>query len=44
MLFDRSSLPLSRSTVEYLSGVLRRHRKQVGWKTPSTASENPIPT
>ena len=28
MLFYRSSLPLSRSTLTYLSGVLRRHREQ----------------
>jgi hypothetical protein len=32
MLFYRSCLPLSRSTLEYLSGVLRRHRKQIGSK------------
>ena len=32
MLFYRSSLPLSRSTLNYLSGVLRRHRKQIGSK------------
>jgi hypothetical protein len=32
MLFYRSSLPLSRSTLNYLSGVLRRHRKQTGSK------------
>jgi hypothetical protein len=32
MLFYRSSLPLSRSTLTYLSGVLRRHRKQIGSK------------
>jgi hypothetical protein len=30
--FYRSSLPLSRSTLEYLTGVLRRHRKQTGSK------------
>jgi hypothetical protein len=29
VLFYRSSLPLSRSTLEYLSGVLRRHRTQI---------------
>jgi DDE superfamily endonuclease/Helix-turn-helix of DDE superfamily endonuclease len=32
LLFYRSSLPLSRSTLTYLSGVLRRHRKQTGSK------------
>jgi hypothetical protein len=32
VLFYRSSLPLSRSTLTYLSGVLRRHRKQTGSK------------
>ena len=32
MLFYRSSLPLSRSSLSYLTGVLRRHRKQIGSK------------
>lgn len=32
MLFYRSSLPLSRSTLRYLTGVLHRHRKQIGSK------------
>jgi hypothetical protein len=32
VLFYRSSLPLSRSTLEYLTGVLRRHRKRIGSK------------
>jgi DDE superfamily endonuclease len=32
LLFYRSSLSLSRSTLNYLSGVLRRHRKRIGSK------------
>lgn len=32
MLFYRSSLPLSRSTMDYLGGVLRRHRRRIGSK------------
>ena len=32
MLFCRLSLQLSRSTLEYVSGVLRRHRKEIGSK------------
>jgi hypothetical protein len=32
MLFYRSSLPLSRSTLEYLGGMLRRYRKRIGSK------------
>ena len=30
MLFCRAALPLSRSTLTYLSGVVRRHRKKIG--------------
>ena len=29
-LFYRAALPLSRATLTYLSGVIRRHRKQIG--------------
>ena len=32
MLFYRSSLPLSRSTLEYVTGLVRRHRKNLGSK------------
>ncbi|MDL4775194.1 IS5/IS1182 family transposase, partial [Actinomadura xylanilytica] len=32
MLFYRSSLPLSRQTLQYVTGVVGRHRKQVGSK------------
>jgi hypothetical protein len=28
MLFYRAALPLSRSTLTYLAGVVRRHRKE----------------
>jgi hypothetical protein len=45
MLFYRSSLPLSRSTLEYLSGVLRRHRKQIGSKNRAlTAGQQALMT
>ena len=30
MLFYRAALPLSRSTLTYVAGVLRRHRKKIG--------------
>lgn len=32
MLFYRASLPLSRRTLEYATGVVRRHRKAIGSK------------
>jgi DDE superfamily endonuclease/Helix-turn-helix of DDE superfamily endonuclease len=32
VLFYRSSLPLSRSTLDYVTGVLRRHRRSIGSK------------
>jgi hypothetical protein len=45
MLFYRSSLPLSRSTLDYLSGVLRRHRKQIGSKNRAlTAGQQALMT
>ena len=30
MLFYRAALPLSRATLTYLSGVIRRHRARIG--------------
>ena len=30
MLFCRAALPLSRATLHYLAGVIRRHRRQIG--------------
>ena len=30
MLFYRAALPLSRTTLDYLAGVIRRHRKKIG--------------
>ena len=30
MLFYRAALPLSRSTLAYVAGVIRRHRRQIG--------------
>jgi hypothetical protein len=45
LLFYRSSLPLSRSTLNYLSGVLRRHRKQIGSKNRAlTAGQQALMT
>jgi hypothetical protein len=45
LLFYRSSLPLSRSTLTYLSGVLRRHRKQTGSKNRAlTAGQQALMT
>ena len=32
MLFYRASLPLSRPTLDYLTGVIRRHRTRIGSK------------
>ena len=35
MLFYRAALPLSRTTLNYAAGIIRRHRKSVGsrWRT-----------
>jgi len=30
MLFHRAAVPLSRATLTYLAGVVRRHRKKIG--------------
>lgn len=30
MLFCRAALPLSRKTLNYVSGIIRRHRKVIG--------------
>jgi hypothetical protein len=30
MLFYRAALPLSRRTLDYLAGVVRRHRRRIG--------------
>src|SRR6266481_9807855 len=30
MLFYRAALPLSRATLSYVAGVIRRHRRQIG--------------
>jgi hypothetical protein len=38
MLFYRSSLPLSRSTLEYLSGVLRRAFERALERGPSVVN------
>jgi hypothetical protein len=45
MLFYRSSLPLSRSTLKYVTGVLHRHRKQIGSKNRAlTAGQQALMT
>ena len=35
MLFYRAALPLSRQTLDFLAGVIRRHRKAIGscWRS-----------
>jgi hypothetical protein len=30
MLFYRAALPLSRKTLNYAAGIIRRHRKSIG--------------
>ena len=30
MLFYRAALPLSRKTLSYLAGIIRRHRESIG--------------
>ena len=30
MLFYRAALPLSRTTLDFVSGIIRRHRKSIG--------------
>ena len=30
MLFYRAALPLARKTLNYVSGIIRRHRKSIG--------------
>ena len=30
MLFNRAALPLSRPALDYLAGVVRRHRRKIG--------------
>ncbi|GAA2700656.1 transposase family protein [Nonomuraea recticatena] len=32
MLFHRAALPLSRRTLTFLSGIIRRHRKKIGFR------------
>jgi hypothetical protein len=45
MLFYRSSLPLSRSTLQFLAGVLRRHRRRIGSKNRAlTAGQQALMT
>lgn len=41
MLFYRAALPLSRSTLNYLAGVIRRHRKKIAtpWRALSSARQ-----
>src|SRR5262249_47190588 len=45
VLFYRSSLPLSRSTLTYLAGLLRRHRRRIGSKNRAlTAGQQALMT
>jgi hypothetical protein len=41
MLFYRAALPLSRSTLAYVAGVIRRHRRQIGscWRKCSPGQQ-----
>ena len=32
MLFYRAALPLSRQTLTYVAGVIRRYRVSIGWR------------
>jgi hypothetical protein len=38
MLFYRAALPLSRKTLNYVSGIIRRHRKSIGSRWPKLNS------
>jgi hypothetical protein len=41
MLFYRAALPLSRQTLTYVSGIIRRHRTSIGsrWRTVNTGQQ-----
>ena len=41
MLFYPAALPLSRQTLTYVAGVIRRHRKQIGspWRKPAPGQQ-----
>jgi hypothetical protein len=32
MLFYSAALPLSRQTLTYTAGIIRRHRRQIGYR------------
>ena len=41
MLFDRAAPPLSRKTLTFVSGIIRRHRKSIGsrWRKPNPGQQ-----
>jgi Helix-turn-helix of DDE superfamily endonuclease len=41
MLFYRAALPLSRASLDFASGIIRRHRKSIGsyWRKLSTTQQ-----
>ena len=44
MLFYRAALPLSRQTLAYVTGVIRRHRVRIGscWRKLSPGRQAPL--
>ena len=44
MLFYRAALPLSRSALSYVAGVVRRHRRQTGssWRKCNPGQQAPL--
>ena len=44
MLFYRAALPLSRKTLHFVAGIIRRHRAAIGSlsRTPGRAAQHPI--
>lgn len=46
MLFYRATLPLSRNTLTFVAGIIRRHRKAIGahWRKLESVNPQTIPT
>ena len=44
MLFYPAALPLSRQTLDYTAGIIRRHRRQIGscWRKPYAGRQAPL--
>jgi len=44
MLFYRAALPLSRAALDYVAGVVRRHRRKIGscWRKPNCGRQAPL--